>query len=173
MDEKVLKAITPSIKIKSNEYKILGKYPIVSQELDFISGYTDEEDKNINIDQYVCFGDHSEHIKYVPFKFVQGADGLKIIKTENKSIISPKYFYYNILNFYEKHNNYERHYKYLLDTNILLIPLEVQEEIVNILDKFEEYINSIESGLRGEIEARHQQYEYYRDKLLTFNRKEV
>jgi type I restriction enzyme S subunit len=47
-------------------------------------------------------------------------------------------------------------------------PLEEQERIVSILDKFETLTNDISKGLPAEIEARQQQYEYYRDKLLTF-----
>lgn len=46
--------------------------------------------------------------------------------------------------------------------------LEEQKRIVNILDKFESLYNDISEGLLAEIEARQKQYEYYRDKLLTF-----
>ena len=50
-------------------------------------------------------------------------------------------------------------------------PLSVQHRIVSILDRFESLVNDISSGLPAEIAARHQQYEYYRDQLLTFKRK--
>ena len=46
--------------------------------------------------------------------------------------------------------------------------LEVQEKIVNILDKFDKLTNDISEGLLAEIEARQKQYEYYRNKLLSF-----
>lgn len=52
-----------------------------------------------------------------------------------------------------------------------LIPVpsvEEQERIVSILDRFDTLVNNITTGLPAEIEARKQQYEYYRDKLLTF-----
>lgn len=42
------------------------------------------------------------------------------------------------------------------------------ETIVDILDRFDTLCNDISSGLPAEIEARQKQYEYYRDKLLTF-----
>lgn len=51
--------------------------------------------------------------------------------------------------------------------------LERQRKIASILDRFESLCNNITSGLPAEIEARHKQYEYYRDKLLTFKRTEV
>lgn len=51
-------------------------------------------------------------------------------------------------------------------------PLSEQERIVSILDKFDDLVNDISIGLPAEIEARKKQYEYYRDKLLTFKEKE-
>ncbi|MCZ2204435.1 restriction endonuclease subunit S [Bartonella sp. A05] len=52
--------------------------------------------------------------------------------------------------------------------NIPVPPLPVQQEIVNILDKFDALVNDISIGLPAEITARRQQYEYYRNQLLTF-----
>ena len=53
----------------------------------------------------------------------------------------------------------------------LMIPipsLKDQERIVNTLDRFESICSDISSGLPAEISARQKQYEYYRDRLLTF-----
>ena len=47
-------------------------------------------------------------------------------------------------------------------------PLQEQERIVNILDQFDALLNDISVGLPAEIQARKQQYEHYRSKLLTF-----
>lgn len=55
--------------------------------------------------------------------------------------------------------------------SIPLPPLSTQEEIVNILDKFDTLTTSISEGLPKEIALRRKQYEYYRDRLLTFKRK--
>lgn len=49
-------------------------------------------------------------------------------------------------------------------------PMEVQEEIVRILDRFDRLTNDISEGIPAEIAARQKQYEFYRDKLLTFKR---
>ena len=51
---------------------------------------------------------------------------------------------------------------------IPLPPLEEQQRIVTILDKFDTLVNSISEGLPREIELRRKQYEYYRERLLTF-----
>jgi type I restriction enzyme S subunit len=47
-------------------------------------------------------------------------------------------------------------------------PLEEQARIVSILDKFDALVNDLSSGLPAEIKARRQQYEHYRNRLLTF-----
>lgn len=48
-----------------------------------------------------------------------------------------------------------------------------QKRIASILDRFDTLTNDLTAGLPAEIEKRRQQYEYYRDKLLTFKRKEA
>ncbi len=60
------------------------------------------------------------------------------------------------------------------DIREFLVPqpsLSEQQRIVDILDRFDTLVNDLSQGLPAEIEARQQQYEYYRDRLLTFNRK--
>ena len=47
-------------------------------------------------------------------------------------------------------------------------PLELQEKIVSILDRFETLVNDLAQGLPAEIAAVKERYEYYRNKLLTF-----
>lgn len=49
-------------------------------------------------------------------------------------------------------------------------PLELQKKIVTILDKFEALTTDLQRGLPAEIEAVKKQYEYYRNKLLTFKK---
>lgn len=51
---------------------------------------------------------------------------------------------------------------------IPLPPIEEQERIMTILDRFDAIANDISNGLPAEIAARQKQLEYYRDKLLTF-----
>ena len=90
-----------------------------------------------------------------------------------------KYVYYWICKNYEvlkamgegSQNNING--KKIKDFLIPLPPLPVQEEIVRILDKFSAITSDLQSGLPAEIEARKKQYEYYRDQLLTFKRKEA
>ncbi len=58
------------------------------------------------------------------------------------------------------------------EIQIPLPSLEIQERYANILDNFESICTDLNSGLPAEIEARQKQYEYYRDKLLSFREKQ-
>lgn len=51
---------------------------------------------------------------------------------------------------------------------ITIPPMDIQKQLVSILDRFEALCSDLTAGLPAEIEARKKQYEYYRDKLLTF-----
>lgn len=60
----------------------------------------------------------------------------------------------------------------LASIEIPIPSLETQQKVVDILDRFDALTTSLTDGLPAEIETRRQQYEYYRDKLLSFPRKE-
>ena len=62
---------------------------------------------------------------------------------------------------------------WLKEFEIILPPLNIQEKIVHHLDCFDKICNNLNNDLFEEIDARQKQYEYYRDKLLTFKKKEV
>ena len=57
---------------------------------------------------------------------------------------------------------------WLKEFEVIVPSLDEQKKIVSVLDKFETLGSDISIGLSAEIEARQKQYEYYRDKLLTF-----
>ena len=69
-------------------YCSTGSTPIIDQGEKFIAGYTDENFEAIPSNEYIIFGDHSEHIKYVNFSFIQGADGLKNFKNLKKIMLN-------------------------------------------------------------------------------------
>lgn len=48
-------------------------------------------------------------------------------------------------------------------------PMEIQYSIANVLDKYETLVSDLAQGLPAEIAAVQEQYEYYRDKLLSFS----
>lgn len=90
--------------------------------------------------------------------------------------VLPKYFFYYMKNTFLSyitqnavHASVTSIRKRMLDNYLVPVPpLEEQKRIVAILDRFDALCNDLTSGLPAEIEARKKQYEYYRDKLLTF-----
>ena len=159
---KIVTTITAPVKLKREMYCSTGSTPIIDQGEKFIAGYTDENFEAIPSNEYIIFGDHSEHIKYVNFSFIQGADGLKILKPKEDNA---KYIYYAFQNFYVKELNYKRHWSSAKETLIPLPPPTVQTEIVRILDA----LTALTSELTSELILRQKQYEYYREKLLSFD----
>lgn len=85
-----------------------------------------------------------------------------------------KYVYYWLCNSYEKLKSMGEGSQNNINGNkikkypIPIPPLELQEKIVAILDRFETLVNDISKGLPAEIAAVKARYEYYRNKLLTF-----
>ena len=122
----VVDTVTSPVKLTKKEYQVTGRIPIVDQGEQFIAGYSDNE-KYLEKDEYIIFGDHSEHVKYVDFAFIQGADGLKILKP--KSGIKAKYLYYCFCNFYKREGSYKRHWSKARTTLIPIPPLKIQEKI--------------------------------------------
>lgn len=111
-------------------------------------------DKNIAVSGHTAIIHHEQNPKYLSYYFhttmfyaqkARLAHGTKVIEVTPDS---------------------------LYDVLIPLPPIEEQNRIVEILDRFDTLCNDITEGIPAEIEAREKQYAYYRDKLLTFQVKE-
>lgn len=98
---------------------------------------------------------------------------------KREDIINTKFLYY-ILNRNSQLLKYDNGVEQtnlrkddILNIDIPILKKERQIEIIKVLDKFDKLCNGISEGLPAEIEARQKQYEYYRDKLLTFKELKV
>ena len=96
------------------------------------------------------------------------------------SVVLPKYFVYQLQRVFSIKERTARGSTIKTITKeeftgfqIPIPSLEEQRRIVSILDRFDALCNDLTSGLPAEIDARQKQYEYYRDKLLTFKELEV
>ncbi|MDQ3634684.1 MAG: restriction endonuclease subunit S [Acidobacteriota bacterium] len=123
-----------NIKTQKGDYLEVGQIPIVDQGEDLIGGFTDEENKLCKSDlPIIIFGDHTRRFKFVDFPFGMGADGVKVLKPKIEA--DEKYLYYYLKALHLTDAGYDRHFKYLKRTEILIPPLPEQKRIAEVLDK--------------------------------------
>ncbi|UOR32730.1 restriction endonuclease subunit S [Helicobacter pylori] len=167
------------------EYDQPNKYCVTSKEFDksyptpvltagktFILGYTNEKDniyqasKNAPV---IIFDDFTTATQWVDFPFKVKSSAMKILLPKNPTINIRFIFFYMQTIPYNISGEHTRQWisRYSQIT-IPIPPLEIQQEIVKILDQFLALTTDLLAGIPAEIEARKKQYEYYREKLLTF-----
>ncbi len=139
--EKKISTVSPSIKLQTDDIYDAGKTAVVSQDQEFIVGYTDLVDPKLVDIPFVVFGDHTEIFKFIDFPFLQGADGIKIIKANNK-FIDPKFLYYAFKSCYYPTGFYQRHFKLLKKTFIPNLPLFHQKKLSTVLDNYDQLIET-------------------------------
>ena len=110
---------------------------------------------------------------FLPFEATTNQN-IAAIKSKNELSITDKFIFYYLTNMYDffisKLSGYNMvNLSQIKNIKILLPPLEEQQRIVSILDKFEALTNSITEGLPLAIEQSQKRYEYYRELLLNFS----
>ncbi len=119
--------------IPAKEIAETGRFPVVDQGQDFISGYCDDEERLIDSDlPLIIFGDHTRCFKFVDFPFVLGADGTKVL-TPNADLYDPKFYYFALIALELPGRGYNRHFKMLKERSIPRPPLPEQKKIAHIL----------------------------------------
>lgn len=120
---------------------------------------------------------HTFPVAYVPFETTINQD-IKLLVT-NEDVL-PKYAFHviqgkgkDILIKTKKQGGTvdSLDFQKVLAYKVPVPSLDVQQRLVNVLDNFESICNDLNIGLPAEIEARQKQYEYYRDRLLSFEEK--
>ncbi|MFW6195085.1 MAG: restriction endonuclease subunit S, partial [Chloroflexota bacterium] len=123
-------------KTPQREYLGSGPFPVVDQGKDLIAGYVDDAGRLCKAPlPVIVFGDHTRAIKYVDFPFCMGADGVKVLRPEIEANV--KYLYHYLRQLRLTEGGYDRHFKYLKRSHIVLPPLEEQRRIAAILDQAE------------------------------------
>ncbi len=130
--------------IKKMDYKQYGKFPIIDQGKEFIAGYWDNEEDAYNGElPVIIFGDHTRIFKYVDFRFVCGADGVKIILPQ-KDKINPLFFFYYLSKLEIPNRGYNRHFTLLKEISVPLPPLKEQKAIAEALRAIDEKLQKEE-----------------------------
>ncbi len=191
---KRLKSLLQTLAPKGVEFRKLGevleydqpnKYCVTSKEFDksyptpvltagktFILGYTNEKDNIYQASKsspVIIFDDFTTATQWVDFPFKVKSSAMKILLPKNPTINIRFIFFYMQTIPYNISGEHTRQWisRYSQIT-IPIPPLEIQQEIVKILDQFSILTTDLLAGIPAEIEARKKQYEYYREKLLSF-----
>ena len=145
------------------------KYPVYSGGKEPM-GYYKEFNRNANTVTVSRVGAYAGFVNYVTEDFYLNDKCFSVLPQKDEYINS-KYLYYklkalecSIINMQSGGGVPTINTKKVGSLEIPLPPIEVQTEIVRILDKF----TSLEAELEAELDCRKRQYEYYRDKLLSF-----
>ena len=137
-------------KVKKGDYELKGKLPVIDQGSSFIGGYTNDEELKVECElPVIVFGDHTKAIKYVDFDFVGGADGIKVIKSQE--MYDPKLFYYFIRAISLPDRGYSRHFQFLEKAKIPIPPFTEQEQIVSELERHLSIADGIEATITSEL----------------------
>ena len=127
-------SITKKIKVK--DIQSSGKYPVITQSANLVEGYYNNIEGLINVkNSIVIFGDHTLNVKYVDFDFLPGADGIKLLLSNED--ISDRFFYYLISWASSKINRrgYARHFSLLKSYPLPIPSFSDQTVIKEFLDK--------------------------------------
>ncbi len=152
------------LKIKQKEYLPSGLFPVIDQGQDLIGGYYNDKSLLVSDEPpYIIFGDHTKVKKYISFKFIPGADGVKVLKA--KENILPKFLFYLLFTIKIEDKGYARHFQ-LLEKENFLIPddLETQQAIVS---KIEELFSELDKGIE-DLKTAQQQLKTYRQSVLKW-----
>lgn len=159
--------------VKTTNYDNSFNTAVLTAGQSFILGYTDETDGIYPAEKdnpVIIFDDFTTAIKWVDFPFKVKSSAMKFLTSKNKNYYDLRYMYYAMQCIKYKPIEHSRQWIATFSKfKIPVPPIEVQQEIVNILDRFVK----LEAELEAELEARKKQYEYYRDKLLSFEEIEV
>lgn len=154
--------------VSSSEYDDNYDIPVLTAGQSFILGYTDETDgvyKASKKNPTIIFDDFTTGYHWVDFDFKVKSSAMKMLRLrDNNSLLRYVFHSMALINHVPSEHSRQWISKYS-QFEISLPHIKVQEEIVEILDSFTNLIDS----LNEELSLRQKQFEYYREKLLTFD----
>lgn len=157
--------------VKCKDYQNEGM-PVLTAGQTFILGYTDETNRIFEASKenpVIIFDDFTTSFHWVDFNFKVKSSAMKMLRVLSEREVSFRFVYYAMKCIKYQTLEHSRQWisKYS-QIEIPLPPIEVQTEIVRILDKFTSLEAELEAELKAELDCCKRQYEYYRDKLLSF-----
>ena len=152
-------------KVKESDYLLTGKYPVIDQGQQLISGFSNDNDKALFPDRpWVIFGDHTRQVKYFEKPFIAGADGVKIL-TPNSGIDS-RFLYWLVqyIAYLIPDKGYARHFQYV-DKAIVTFPSDEHSQKV-IAQKIDRLFSEIDVGFE-ELKKAKANLDLYKQSVLS------
>lgn len=154
--------------VSSSEYDDNYDIPVLTAGQTFLLGYTNEKEgiyKASKNNPTIIFDDFTTGYHWVDFDFKVKSSAMKMLRLKNdKSLLRYVFHSMALINYSPTEHSRQWISKYS-HFEIPLPHIKVQEEIVKILDSFTNLIDA----LNEELSLRQKQFEYYREKLLTFD----
>ena len=157
--------------VESTDYKDSFPIPVLTAGKTFVLGYTDEVDGIYPASKHpvIIFDDFTGALRWIDFDFKVKSSAMKLITSKDESLVLLRFVFYwlsHLPSLFIAHDHQRLWLRKYAPLLIPLPPLAVQEQIVEILDKF----TALEAELEAELEARGRQFRYYRNKLLRFGK---
>ena len=154
--------------VSSTNYNDNFETPVLTAGQSFILGYTNETEGIYQASKespVIIFDDFTTSSHWVDFPFKVKSSAMKLLTTKDENIATLRYLYFCIKNIKYEPGSHARQWidKYS-KIKVAVPPIEIQQEIVGMLNSFTE----LEAELEAELIKRKQQYEHYRDHLLSF-----
>lgn len=123
----LITTVTPPKKLTSDQYENEGRFPVIDQSQDYICGWTNDENALVLVESpLIVFGDHTCVLKIIFQSFVQGADGIKILKSRGE--VDPGFLYQCLLSSPVKMESYKRHFSTLKEKVIVYPDKKIGEQ---------------------------------------------
>ena len=155
--------------VNSTEYDDRYKIPVLTAGQTFILGYTNEENgvyKANKDNPTIIFDDFTTSFHWVDFDFKVKSSAMKMLRPKESFNGCFKYIFYAMECISFEAVDHARHWISRYSQIEIPVPHpEVQEEIASILDNFK----NLSAELQAELQARREQYVFFRNKLLSFN----
>ena len=121
-------------KIPTDDYLNVGRYAIVDQSQDYISGYRNDPTGIYDNVPAIVFGDHTRCFKYIDFPFFMGADGVKVLKAK-RADINYRFLVEELRLVPIPNMGYNRHFRWLKEFDIYVPPIALQEQYAAIVEQ--------------------------------------
>ncbi|CYX72195.1 restriction endonuclease subunit S [Streptococcus suis] len=161
--------------VNSKDYNEEYPIPVLTAGQTFILEHTNETEGVYAASKekpIIIFDDFTTASKWVDFEFKVKSSAMKILTIQNEQVskVLIRYVWHYLGTITYKPAQHGRQWIGTYSKiKIPIPPLKIQEEIVQILDKFTEYVTELTAELTAELTLRQKQYNYFRDYLLNFD----